>query len=530
MKKILGALAAGVLAFGLGTPAYAAAPPPEFGTDWDDPTTAAPAVERPAGHSCTVQIVDHKFVNFTPFTGTYVPPGGCGAAGSWSKVVLDLHGAVKGRQFDRLGALSLGGVTIFKTSTPEPSADGIQWHVEKDVTQYSALLKSEQPIWMLIGNVVNETYTGILDVQVSLTFYTGAAAKVVGPDHVYGATPHTVQALDGLHREGPDQVGTVTVDRKTERLVAEVYATGSGGGCEEFWYTVAPADTAYSCAYASGPYREVQVLIDGKLAGIASPYPHIYTGGWSNPFLWYAVPAPRAFSIRPLSYDLSPFLGQLTDGAAHRVSVRVVGVPEGQVGWDVPTNILGWQGAGVVTGTAVETADYPASNVVTAGGMRVAVKAGHRFTASATLRTASGQVQVSVDQTVGNDSVHTWSEGENHDELNATWTDASVVSRLGAGPGTGIVKDTKRFTVNGYIDVNSANRLVTKLTLGDYQNWSRIGGGPIERFKLEDVFDGEAGFTLGVPRPERHATGTSQETYKLNGVTRIVKTVNGYRV
>ena len=43
------------------------------------------------------------------------------------------------------------------------------------------------------------------------------------------------------------------------------------------------------------------MLLDGKVAGIAAPYPHIYTGGWSNPFLWYAQPAPRAFDIQPIT-------------------------------------------------------------------------------------------------------------------------------------------------------------------------------------------------------------------------------------
>ncbi|MEV6523600.1 peptide-N4-asparagine amidase [Longispora sp. NPDC051575] len=516
MKKLLMIMSA-VLALGMsGTAAYAA-PPGEFGTDWDDPTTATPAIERPAGPSCTVRVVTHKFVNFDPYTSTYQPPAGC--AGDWGKVVLDLHGAVKGRQFDRLGAMSMGGVTIFKTSTPEPSADGIEWKVEKDVTAYSALFRSPQPVWMLIGNVVNETYTGILDITVDLTFY--AAGKAKNP-------AHTVQPLADPHREGTDQVGTVTLPRSTERLVAEVYATGSGGGCEEFWYSVAPADAAYSCAYGSGPYREVQVLVDGKLAGIAAPYPHIYTGGWGNPFLWYAVPAPRAFDVRPLTYDLGPFIGQLTDGQPHRLAVRVVGVPEGQSGWDVPTNVLSWQGSAPVTGSVTSVNDYPVKNVVTAADKKVTVSAGHRFAATGVLNTSRGQVTTSVDQTVTNDSTHTWTDGENHDELVASWSDQSIVTRLGVDPS--VVRDSKRFSINGYTDVNEANRLVTKMNLLDAATVMTVGPGGVSWLRLDDSFVGEAGYTLGVPRPDRHATCVSQQTYKLNNQVTTVRTVNGYRV
>lgn len=160
------------------SPAQSAQPvdvPAEFGTDWHDPVTAAPPVTRPTGvPSCEVTVAEARFKDFTPYTGTYAPPSGCGA--SWSKVVLRMDGTVKGRQYDRLGYLHIGGVEVLRTSTPQPSPDGIAWSVEKDITRYSDPLSAAQPVEMLIGNVVNDTYTGILDVKVTLTFYTGKPA------------------------------------------------------------------------------------------------------------------------------------------------------------------------------------------------------------------------------------------------------------------------------------------------------------------------------------------------------------------
>ena len=129
-----------VALLGGGSAAHAAAPPTEFGTDWDDPRTAGPPVAVPPTHSCTERIVDHQFVNFDIYKNTYTPPAAC--AGPWAKVVLRMSGAVAGRQFDRLGWLTIGGVTVFKPSTPEPSPDGIKWSVEKDVTGYSSLLRA----------------------------------------------------------------------------------------------------------------------------------------------------------------------------------------------------------------------------------------------------------------------------------------------------------------------------------------------------------------------------------------------------
>lgn len=96
--------------------------------------------------------------------------------------------------------------------------------MEKDVTRYSDTLRRAQPVEMLIGNVV-ETYTGVIDVKVTLTFCTpGRGARPA-------ETPDKVLAPDGAG---------LTTPRNSERIVAEVYATGSGGGCEEYRHMIVP--------------------------------------------------------------------------------------------------------------------------------------------------------------------------------------------------------------------------------------------------------------------------------------------------
>lgn len=93
--------------------------PAEFGSDWHDPVTAGPAVARPGTRACEVTLAEARFRDFTPYRGDYAPPTACGPA-PWAKVVLRLDGKVKGRQYDRLGNLTLGGVEILRTSTPSP--------------------------------------------------------------------------------------------------------------------------------------------------------------------------------------------------------------------------------------------------------------------------------------------------------------------------------------------------------------------------------------------------------------------------
>jgi hypothetical protein len=475
--------------------------PAEFGSDWHDPVTAAPPVARPSAPSCEVTLAEAQFRDFTPYTGTYTPPSGCGDR--WSEVVLRLEGKVKGRQFDRLGYLHVGGVEILRTSTPEPSPDGIEWSVETDVTRYSDTFRRSHDVEMLIGNVVDDTYTGVLDVKATLTFYTGRPA----------VTPDRVLTLKD---------GTLTTPRNSERVIAEVYATGSGGGCEEVWYLTVPDAAPYSCKADNGPYREVRIEVDGRLAGIAEPFPTVWTGGWSNPFLWYVIPGPRAFAVKPIEYDLTPFAGLLNDGRPHRIDVSVVGVPEGQPGWSLPVNVLVRQDArrGHVSGALLraEAGDLTDSSTYTPGSEhRVDTVGRHRLTVAGYLDTSHGRVVTTVSRTLANNSTHRWTEGENTDGLEATWTDDEVVTTDGRGPAT-TTRTRRAYTMDGTTTLGADDRLRTVLTLGDRAAVTEESGGrPTTWSRLDDTYTGDATYTAGVPRDQRHAVATTSERYRRQG-------------
>lgn len=503
--------------------ATAQTPPAEFGSDWHDPVTAAPPVATPGTRSCTVTVADTRFRDFTPYTGTYTPPAGCGTR--WSKVVLRLNGSVAGRQYDRLGYLHIGGVEILRTSTPEPSPDGISWSAEKDVTRYASTLRAEQPVEMLIGNVVDDTYTGVIAVKVTLTFYAAAKKSAVTNSAVTGSAAESADVPDKVI---PLDSATLTTPRNSERVVAEVYATGSGGGCEESWYLAVPSDVPYSCqAGADGPNREVRVTVDGQLAGIAAPFPHVWTGGWSNPFLWYVVPGPRAFDVQPVEYDLTPFAGLLDDGRPHRVEVSVAGVPEGQSGWSVPTNILVWQDehSSQVTGRlTVHRESAPSATTAydpDAGPRTLDATGGHALTVSGYVNTSHGRVTTTVRRAVTAASTHIWNADETADALTARWTDDQTRTV------DGVTTRTRRaYTMDGSVTIGTDDRLRTVITLGDH---ARTTGAV--RSRLDDTFSGDATWTLGVPRDQRHAVGTSSERYRLTGAggcyDHVIATVQG---
>ena len=518
------------------TPAFAAdtRPPAEFGADWDDPRTAEPKVVRPDIRHCTVEIVRHGFADFEPYRQAFTPPADC--PGPWHKVVLDMEGSVKGRQYDRMGQISVGGVTLLRTSTPEPSREGIRWQVEKDVSAYAPLFTREQPVVMELGNLVNETYTGVFDIRATLTFYPADAA------HAPAATAERIVPLDEAHRAGADLVGGFTLPADTRRLVAEVYANGSGGGCEEFWY-LSVARKEYSCASEHGPYRELQVLIDGKVAGLAAPYPHIYTGGWSNPFLWYAIPAPHTFDLHPQRFELTPFIGLLNDGKPHELRVRVVGLAHDATGWTLLPHLQIWRdpkGARTRGELTSHVLGQPARNDAFSeenGRTVLRASGAGELKLAGWIETSEGRRDVEVAYRVGMQSRHDWDKDENDDRLKAEWTDSQRISTRVAGQAAVVEEKALAFSLDGGIRTvaEAGNpRLTTDLIIqADETSQRRQGDAPATWTRVENRFEGEASYTQKVPREQRRATGRSRQDFRMTDSAgacqaRHIATVNGY--
>lgn len=74
--------------------------------------------------TCQQTLVVHSFASSynQPFIGQYAPPPCDFNRISWNLTVVSA-----GKQFDRLGILYLGDTEIFRTSTAEPTRDGIRW-------------------------------------------------------------------------------------------------------------------------------------------------------------------------------------------------------------------------------------------------------------------------------------------------------------------------------------------------------------------------------------------------------------------
>ncbi|NHN55343.1 hypothetical protein G9U51_06035 [Calidifontibacter sp. DB0510] len=512
-------------------------PPATFGPTWDSPRTAEQPVPVPNTPSCSVTVLTHGFDNFDVVKTPYTAPT-CGTKG-YAKAVLKLDGSVKGRQYDRLGRLDINGVRVLTTSTPEPSAAGITWHTEKDVTDLLPVLTKSGTSAMAIGNVVNDTYTGVFNVKVTIDFYIAQ-----GPVKA-ASTADQVLPLAGTRSESGDLVGTITAPRSSERVTAQVYATGSGGGCEEFWDTSAPASTGYSCPDGL-PYREVDVLIDGKLAGAALPIAYVYTGGWSNPFLWYNIPSPGAFNMAPLEYDLTPFVGVLNDGKAHEVRVQVAGGPSNGSGWSLAAVMQVWTDplGRTLPAQLVSTSGSPAAIRSQVTGQNdnagsVTMDARRSFTATGWVDTARGRVTTTVQRTLTNASRHTWTDGESRDDLDANWSDKQVVTSAEKNRKPSVATTALDWSKKGYITflphpgIPDAYDITTDLTIGiNRDEQSTVYGRPQPGLTTTNTFTGQASWLYGVPREQRTASSHSKQVYTArtdgSAYRHTLEAVNGY--
>lgn len=229
-----------------------------------------------------------------------------------------------------------GDTEVWRTSTAEPTASGIRWVWLKDMTPFVSLWKAPQTLIFDLESIVDDTYTGILNTTLTATFFKGPAISVEkrGPaDLIIPISERTGSTGEPSQFTYPEQnaTNTVSIPQNVNRAVFTVDVKGQGD--EEFWWSNVPqsAINTFEADYGTypgySPFREVQVLIDGRLAGVSWPFPVIYTGG-VVPQLHRPIVGIEAFDIREHEIDITPWLPLLCDGNAHTFTIQVLGLDD----------------------------------------------------------------------------------------------------------------------------------------------------------------------------------------------------------
>jgi Peptide N-acetyl-beta-D-glucosaminyl asparaginase amidase A len=332
-----------------GTVSASALPVDQAGAD---PLTVEPRVPNAAGAPCVVELF--RNANFTRNDSSiqpivYVPPPAC--VGPWSKVklVLDLSGPRPPRPrvaniellFDSTmaegqieGAIRAGAVFI---GAPQENAQLPVWRLERDLTEYAALLTKPQVAFLLMQSD-NEYH----DFEDPLSVFARSGKLVFYPATAQTPAQRRADAIYGFNDFSPgnnDWPGYV-YPRNIERAYLDVTARALGGP-NRFWYACVPqaaADTypqllsVFAIGDArgnyigregctGGSYREIEIRIDGQLAGLAPIYPWLPSTIHSNFGDTIDDPAPsvQALNMMPYRVDLTPFAGLLSNGSPHRV-------------------------------------------------------------------------------------------------------------------------------------------------------------------------------------------------------------------
>lgn len=276
-----------------------------------------------------------------PHPFEFVWPQSCGVSklGPWSKIVLEANFSVPaGRQYDRTASLWLDGVNLYFGTTTEPQPDLAEhWHIERDLTDYSALfrraLKGPLRGQMILNNQLSPETNQPIFVSMRLLFYPvarGAQAPVV-PDRIYALSASALGEPVVLKTSQDELARSILFPRNVERVYLDVVAQSQL--VDERWYTCVeqkylrqtrPYSLEAFEACDGGSLREIEVLVDGRPAGLAPVYPWIFAGGLA-PHLWLPTPALGTLNFIPSRIDLTPFAGLFDDGHAHRIAVRVLG-------------------------------------------------------------------------------------------------------------------------------------------------------------------------------------------------------------
>jgi Peptide N-acetyl-beta-D-glucosaminyl asparaginase amidase A len=372
--------------------------------------TADPPVPHPHSKPCVVPLFkDEQFDNFNPLIFSYTPPDKCAAP--WAKVVFvgDFN-VTEGIQFDRTASIYLGHVNIYFGTTPEPDPSlGPTWHVERDITDYSALLTQPQSGEADIFNLVNSTFTGIIFGTARLEFYAPDTLNPA-PRTADSVLPMPNAAGGAMLLSSPTQTlaETFTLPTNVERAYLDVIAQSQQ--TDEQWFLCPPTslETELDDFCGNTAFRETEITIDGAPAGVAPIYPWIYTGG-IDPFLWAPIPGVQTLNFVPYRVDLTPFAGLLSNGQQHTVSLSVFNT---EFFFSVDATLLLYQdhGSSQVTGEVTEnTLSAEPSPTITnnlsvdssgdvTGNLNVSSK--RQYTLAGFVNTSHGKVSTKVFETV----------------------------------------------------------------------------------------------------------------------------------
>ena len=231
------------------------------------------------------------------------------------------------------------------------------------MSSYTTLFKQKQTLIFDLGNLINNIYTGAYNVTLTATYYN-INSEQPAADVILPLSKGLTDASSAFTTPQQNATSAFTIPKNAKRAIFTLAATGQIN--EEFWWSNVlqqdvkdfPADGTIP---GYSPFREVQLFIDGKLAGVAWPFPVIFTGG-VVPGLWRPIVGIDAFDLKENEIDVTAWLPYLSDGKSHEYSIKISGLvkkPDGttvlsettDTYWVVSGKLFLWLGSASVQAT-----------------------------------------------------------------------------------------------------------------------------------------------------------------------------------
>ncbi|KAK3198648.1 hypothetical protein Dsin_022063 [Dipteronia sinensis] len=479
----------------------------------------------------------------SPVLANYTPPSHC-SFDKFSKIVLEWKATCKGRQFDRIFGVWLGGVEILRSCTAEPRATGIVWSVKKDITwYYSLLVKNEtQTLAVYLGNLVDKTYTGVYHVDITVYFYpaesdfsnhdnNGRDDLVSGYDSkadLILPISRNLPLNDGLWFEIENstdtQVKEFKIPQNVYRAVLEVYVSFHEN--DEFWYGNLPNDyiavnnlTGYP---GNGPFREVVVSLDGKVVGAIWPFTVVFTGG-INPLLWRPITGIGSFDLPSYDIEVTPFLGNILDGKTHSLGFSVTNALNV---WYIDANLHLWldSKSTKTMGKLLKHNNVPlivslVSNFKGLQGIFL-TKVNRSISSSGWVKSSHGKIKTHFVQDFSyNNSMAMGNDG-NLQIVNQTIHFNDIVSAMKQSSNAHSMKSFKLFSLYLYSDSvdqgNGTSLEVSNFTLGFDEKSSRNAGFGLSSISLNNLQNGQ-GEMVVKDNLVVSGLGSTQQVYKYHG-------------
>jgi hypothetical protein len=380
-----------------------------------------------------------------------------------------------GVQFDRTASMYLANSNIYFGTTPEPLATLTNtWHIERDITDYSALLAIPKTGTMVLQNCTtdcpspyNTFLNGVFTVTADLEFYP-ADQDDQDWGHSKSRVPDAILPLVQTNSGGginlpaflfspTDQFSTTfTLPTNIEGVYLDVVSQSQS--TDEQWYACFPNDlSAINEVYGCGntDFRETEITIDGQPAGIAPVSPWVFTG--FLPDQWVPTPGVQTLDFVPYRVNLTPFAGLLSDGHPHTVSLSVFN-DDSYFSESASLLLFLDKGSHQVTGAVTKNTLTAPSPVVTENLQgtssvtgTIGVTSDRHFTIAGYVNTSHGKVSTSVSedqkfsstQTINFDTVN-FTVLDQNTAMNSTVSSTTTVS---SGWDTTITRDYFSFPI-----------------------------------------------------------------------------------